>query len=295
MNWNSLEWLDLVLRWFHVMAGISWIGSSLHYMWLDRVFTNHKRAASGEHGEPWLIDLTGSLLVAKFKPGPDGLARTHIWFRRETTFTWVSGILLLAVLVWLPGRSILTYADGELIDVLVGGPIIIGFLVLSWICYDLLWGSSRSRRFVVSGALSCAVFVAATWSLTQTFSGRAAFILAGAALGTIMAANVWLRILPALRKMNEARIAGQSADVNMCSKARIRAAHNSYLIFPTVVLMLSNHYPQFYSHELNWIALSLVAVAFVGVRHRVVSGRKNAWALYSAVAALGVAIYVVAG
>jgi uncharacterized membrane protein len=294
MDWNSIEWLDLVLRWFHVMAGISWIGSSLYFMWLDRVLADHERVARGEHGEPWLIDLVGSLLAAKLKPGTDGLARTHVWFWRETTFTWVSGILLLAAVAWLPGRAILTDAGGQAIGVLVGGSVIAGLLVLSWLCYDLLWRSAGDRWPAVSGAISCAAFVVAAWGLTQIFSGRVAFILAGAALGNIMLANVWLRILPALRNMNEARVAGRFADVNICSRARMRAAHNSYLICPTVLLMLSNHYPRIYSHQLNWIALSLLAVAFMGVRHRVVNGRVGAWALYSAVAALSVAIYLVA-
>jgi uncharacterized membrane protein len=294
MDWNSIDWLDLVLRWFHVMAGVSWIGGSLYLMWLDRVFASPERAAKEERGEPWLIDLTGSLLVEKLRPGPDELVKTHVWFKRETTLTWVSGILLLAVVAHLPGGGLLTDPSGQPIGALVGVAVIAALLVLSWGCYDLLWRTSLSRRPVALGVISYAMFVAAAWILTQIFSGRAAFILLGAALGTLMFANVWLTILPALREMSEARALGRAADVALCSRARERATHNSYLIFPTVVLMLSNHYPVIYGHRLNWIALSLVAASFVGVRHLVVRGRAGVWALYPAVAALGVAVFLIA-
>ncbi|MCP5119884.1 MAG: urate hydroxylase PuuD, partial [bacterium] len=174
MEWNAIDWLDLVLRWFHVMAGISWIGGSLYLMWLDRVFASPERAAKGERGEPWLIDLAGSLLVEKLKPGPDGLARTHVWFKRETTLTWVSGILLLAMVAHLPGGGLLTDASGQPIDALVGAAVIAALLVLSWGCYDLLWRMPLGRRPVAPGVISYAMFVAAAWILSQIFSGRAA-------------------------------------------------------------------------------------------------------------------------
>ncbi|MAF47272.1 MAG: urate hydroxylase PuuD [Rhodospirillales bacterium] len=293
MDWNVIDWLDLVLRWFHVMGGISWIGGSLYLLWLDRIFSSPERAAKDERGEPWLIDQVGSLLVEKLKLGPDGLAKTHIWFKRETTLAWVSGVLLLAMVAYLPGGGLLTDAGGQPIDALVATGIIAALLVLSWGCYDLLWRTTLSGRPVVLAIISYAIFVALAWSLTQIFSGRAVFILLGAVLGTLMMGNVWFRILPALKEMGEARAEGRPADAKVCSPAWVRSTHNSYLIFPTVVLMLSNHYPLITSHRLNWIVLCLLAAAFVGARHLVVSGRAGLWALYSAVAALGVAVFLI--
>lgn len=274
-----MDWLDLVLRWFHVMAGISWIGGSLYLLWLDRIFASPERAAKGEHGEAWLIDLAGSLLVEKLKLGPHGLAKTHLWFKRETTLTWVSGILLLAMVANLPGGGLLSDAGGQAIGVLPGTAIIAAVLVGFWLCYDLLWRALASQRAVVPGLVSGAVFTAWAWGLSQVFSGRAAFILLGAALGTLLMANVWLRILPALGEMNQARAGGRPIDEKLCSRARVRSAHNSYLIFPTVVLMLSNHYPLITSHRFNWLIVALLAAAFVLLRHVVVRGRAGLWAL----------------
>jgi len=293
MAWNTLDWLDLVLRWFHIMGGISWIGGSLYLLWLDRIFANPERNAKGEHGEPWMIDQAGGLLVEKLKLEPDGLAKTHIWFKRETILTWVSGILLLVMVAPLPG-SLLTDAGGQPINALTSAAIVIALLALSWGCYDLLWRMGKSPQPILQLILSLILFVAVAWGLTQVYSGRAVFMLLGATLGTIMFANVWMRILPALREMKDSRAEIRPADEALCTLAQHRATHNSYLIFPTVLLMLSSHYPVIYSHWLNWIIVSLLLAAFVGGRHMVVSGKAGLWALYSALVLLGIAVYLVA-
>jgi uncharacterized membrane protein len=158
----------------------------------------------------------------------------------------------------------------------------------------LLWRSSSSQQIALPLTLSLALFVAVAWGLTQIFTGRAVFMLLGAVLGTLMMGNVWFRILPALKEMKEARAENRAADVALCTLARHRATHNSYLIFPTVVLMLTNHYPVIYSHWLNWIIVSLLLAAFVGGRHMVVSGKAGLWALYSALVLVGIAVYLVA-
>jgi uncharacterized membrane protein len=293
MTWNTLDWLDLVLRWFHIMGGISWIGGSLYLLWLDRIFANPDRKAKGEHGEPWMIDQAGGLLVEKLKLEPDGLAKTHIWFKRETILTWVSGILLLVMVAPLPG-SLLTDNSGEPISALTSAAIVVALLVLSWGGYDLLWRKGENARPILQLILSLALFVTVAWGLTQIFSGRTVFMLMGATLGSLMMGNVWFRVLPALKEMKEARQENRTADPALCTLARHRATHNSYLIFPTVLLMLSNHYPVIYSHWLNWIIVSLLLAAFVGGRHMVVSGKAGLWALYSALVLLGIAVYLVA-
>ena len=30
-----LDWLDLVVRWIHMIVGIAWIGTSFYFNWLD--------------------------------------------------------------------------------------------------------------------------------------------------------------------------------------------------------------------------------------------------------------------
>jgi uncharacterized membrane protein len=155
-----------------------------------------------------------------------------------------------------------------------------------------LWRAAPVRRPVLLGAVSYVLFVAAAWGLSQIFSGRAAFILLGTILGSLLMANVWLRILPALREMGEAQAADRPADAAICARAQERSVHNSYLIFPTVVLMLSNHYPVIYGHRFAWIVIALLLAAFVGLRHVVVSGKAGVWTLVP-VTALGITAFVI--
>ncbi len=294
MEWNTIDWIDLVLRWFHIMAGISWIGGSLYLLWLDRIFANPDRATRGEKGEPWLIDLAGSLLVDKLGLGPDGMAKTHIWFKRETLLTWISGLLLLVMLAHFPGGGLLLDADGKPLNAPIATAMIAALLVLGWLLYDYLWRMPLNRMTLLPVILSLAIFVIVVWGVAQIFSGRALFILMGAVLGTLMMGNIWFRLLPALKEMMEARQEGRPADEVLCAHAKVRSNHSSYLIFPTVVLMISNHYPVLYSHHLNWLVLAVLVVAFILVRHLVVSGKAGLWALGLALVGLALSIAIIA-
>ena len=171
--------------------------------------------------------------------------------------------------------------------------MIIALLVVSWIVYDYLWRSPQSENSFLAGLITPVFFVLLVWGLAQMFSGRAVFVLMGAVLGSVMMGNIWFRLLPALKEMADAREEGRTADENICGHASVRSTHNSYLIFPTVVLMLSNHYPVIYSHHLSWVVLSILVVAFILARHLVVSGKAGIWALVLALAGLGVAAFMV--
>jgi uncharacterized membrane protein len=132
------------------------------------------------------------------------------------------------------------------------------------------------------------------WSLSQLLHGRTSYLLVGATLGTFMTFNVWFRMLPALRELKAARQANRVPDATICARASERGGHNSYLIFPTVALMLSGHYPAIYSSRWGWLAACLLIAALLGTRHMVEGRRHGKVALLSGLAALGVAIYLVA-
>src|SRR5258706_6084151 len=94
---------------------------------------------------------------------------------------------------------------------------------------------------------------AVAWGLMHVFSGRAAYIHVGAIFGTIMTLNVWMRILPAQRKMIAAAAAGETFDSALGAQAKLRSKHNTFLAVPVVFLMLSNHYPvATYGSRYNW-------------------------------------------
>ncbi len=123
----------------------------------------------------------------------------------------------------------------------------IALLVAGWAVYDGLWRSPLADRPGVATAVSLVLLAAVTIALCRLLSGRAAYMHVGALLGTLMVANVWMRILPAQRKMIAAAVAGRQPDFTLGERAKRRSVHNSYMTFPLLFIMLSNHYPATYA------------------------------------------------
>jgi uncharacterized membrane protein len=181
------------------------------------------------------------------------------WFRWEALLTWISGFLLLGLLY---------YSDGLLLDSSVsrigmgtGIAIGIGTLIVGWVVYDLLWVSPLGRAPAVCGTICYLLIVGLAYGLTHSLSGRAAYIHVGALFGTIMSANVWVRILPASRKMLRAVKQGQQPDMTLGARAKARTVHNTYMTFSVIFLMISNHFPGTYGSSYNWLILSVLILA----------------------------------
>lgn len=288
------EWLNLALRWFHLIAAISWIGSSFYFMWLDSHLTLPEKPREDVRGELWMVHSGGFYRVEKIAVGPGRMPRTLHWFKWEALLTWVSGIFLLGVVYYLGDGAFLL--DREVSGVGVGTALalFVALLATSWLVYDGLWNSPLGRSGPLAAVLSFVLLVAVGYGLTRLLSGRAAFIHVGAALGTLMVANVWMRILPAQRQMIAATAAGRPPDFTLGARAKTRSVHNSYMTLPVVFLMLSNHYPSTYGGKLNWLVLALLIVVGAGIRHVMLADRSGAWALAPAGAA-AVAVVLLAG
>jgi len=224
------EWLNLLVRWFHVFAGILWIGSTWYFTWLDRTL----------HASPegvWMVHSGGFYLVKKQADPKVDPSKLH-WFRFEALFTWLSGLVLLGIVY---------YAGGLMEDSAIApGPAIacgIGLMIAGWFVYDLFWMSPIARQPVVGAVLSYLALVALAYGLTQLFNGRAAYIHLGAMMGTIMALNVWVRILPAQKKLVASIARGEPPDPVLADRAKNRSKHNTFIILPVVMTMISNHFP----------------------------------------------------
>ena len=245
------EWLNLLLRWFHVFAGILWIGSTWYFTWLDRQLRLDPAGV-------WMVHSGGFYLVEKQKSPRVDPAKIH-WFRFEALFTWLSGLLLLGVVY---------YAGGLMEDSAVSpkSAIVCGLalMIVGWVVYDLFWASALARREEVGAALSFLALVALAYGLSRLFNGRAAYIHLGTMLGTIMALNVWLRILPAQKKLVAAIARGEPPDPELAEQAKNRSKHNTFIILPVVLTMISNHFPTAtYGSEWNWAVFGgLVLVGF---------------------------------
>ena len=253
MDFNLSEWLNLIVRWVHVFAGILWIGQTYFFTWLD-----HNLSAGEADGsdQVWMVHSGGFYIVGKQKAlgvSPDKLR----WFRWEAAITWLSGMFLLVLVYYLGG--VLVDKDVADISVAAGAAIGIALLGGGWLVYDLLWQSPLGKAEGAATILCFVLLVGITYGLTQVFSGRAAYMHVGALLGTLMAANVWLRILPAQRRMIVATREGQPPDPALGGRAKLRSKHNTFMVVPVVFIMVSNHFPvATYGHAYNWVILSVL-------------------------------------
>ncbi|MFN2570948.1 MAG: urate hydroxylase PuuD [Gemmatimonadales bacterium] len=291
MNGWLADWANLLLRWTHFIAGIAWIGSSFYFIWLDRAIATSGTPRPGVEGDLWMVHSGGFYQVEKRRPGPGEIPPVLHWFKWEALFTWITGISLLVLVYYLSGAYLL---DPRVSQITRGGATLlgIGLLVAGWIVYDTIWRSPLAQRQGIAGGLSLALLAAVTFFLCHVLSGRAAFMHLGSLLGTIMVANVWGRILPAQQHMLAATRAGRPADFTLGERAKQRSVHNSYMTFPLLFIMLSNHFPATYASPVNWLVLLLLFVAGGAVRHAMIGrGAARRWALVPAALALAAAMF----
>src|SRR3989441_4976566 len=244
MNINPLisEWLNFIARWVHVFAGIMWVGTTFYFTWLDARLSEEEKAvrATGAPAQIWMVHSGGFYVVEKRKV-PDELSRKLHWFRWEAATTWLSGFALLVVVYYLGGGALID-KDVADISLITAVGIGIGALIVGWLVYDLLMISPLGRNEKLFAMVAYILVVASAYGLTRMLSGRATYIHIGAMFGTIMAANVWMRILPAQRKMIEAIKAGQKPDEALAAQAKLRSKQNTFMAMPLVFLMISNHF-----------------------------------------------------
>ena len=163
------------------------------------------------------------------------------WFRWEALITWVSGFLLLGLLYYSGGLLL----DDSVSNIGMGTGIAIGLgtLIVGFSVYEGIWSSPLGRSPLIAATICYLLVVALAYGLTHLISGRAAYIHVGALFGTIMVANVWMRILPATRKMLS-RPRRKAGRLKLGEKAKARTIHNTYMTVPLVFLMISNHFPR---------------------------------------------------
>ncbi len=259
------EWVNLAIRWMHLIFGIAWIGSSFYFVWLDNSLRPNKKP--GVLGETWMVHGGGFYFVEKYAVAPPNMPAELHWFKYESYATFLSGFLLLGVLYYLG-------ADLYLIDERVmklSQAEAVGFsitsLILGWIVYHLLCRSPFGNSDGLLAIIGFVLLVAAAYGYAKLFSGRAAYIHVGALIGAIMTANVFYVIIPNQKKTVAALLAGQAPDPAWGKEAKQRSLHNNYLTLPVLFAMISNHYPVTYGHPYAWVILAGVFIVGGLVRH----------------------------
>jgi uncharacterized membrane protein len=242
MDATVSEWMNLLFRWVHVVAGITWIG---HLYFFN--FVNAQLAAKYDAD-------------SKKKVVPELMPRALYWFRWGAMYTLISGYLLLGIVIYMGGVLVNDPSEGQGLAMGVGGAL----LTFGYFVYEGLWKTPIAKNPIVAAVVAWVLLAATAFGLQQVMSGRAMWIHIGALLGTNMAMNVWMRIWPAQRKII-AGIAGTAAapDASVAAMAGLRSKHNTYMSVPLVLTMVSNHFPTLYGSDAGWLVLSvMIALSF---------------------------------
>jgi uncharacterized membrane protein len=266
-----LEWMNMLVRWLHVITGIAWIGASFYFVWLDNSLRppapGSDLARKGVAGELWAVHGGGFYNPQKYLVAPAELPAELHWFKWEAYSTWLSGFALLVIVYWLNAQAMMV--DRAVADLAPWQAVGVGLacIVAGWIVYDVLCRSPLGKHDLAFGVVVFALLVGAAWVLTHVLSGRAAYIHVGAMIGTIMVANVAMVIIPGQRRMVEAMRAGQKPDPVYGIRGKQRSVHNNYFTLPVLFIMISNHFAMTYRHPHAWAVLGVIMAAGVFIRH----------------------------
>lgn len=271
MDFHFVDYLSMLVRWLHVIAGIAWIGSSFYFIWLDDSLEppppDSEPARAGVAGELWAVHGGGFYNPQKYAVAPRTLPERLHWFKWEAYTTWLSGTLLLILVYWLRAGIMMVNPSGPALTPSEVIGVGAAAMLVSWLFYDGLCRSPLGRYDRWLGAVIFGYFMALAWGLGRLLEGRAAYIEVGAAIGTIMAANVFFVIIPGQRRMVAAMREGRSPDPRDGRRGKQRSVHNNYFTLPVVFIMLSNHSPLTYGHPHAWAVLALIGAAGVLIRH----------------------------
>ena len=302
------DWLNLLLRWAHVITAVAWIGASFYFVMLDNSLsppTHDDLKKKGVDGEMWAVHGGGFYHSNKYMVAPRWLPlpQNLHWSYWESYSTWLTGFGLFTTLylynagTFLVDRTVFDWTPGAAIGAALG------FLAAFWLIYDGICRTLGQRKNgdIVVGLCVFVFVVLASWLACQLFAGRAAFLLVGAMLATAMSANVFFWIIPGQRKVVASLRAGQTPDPVHGKRGKQRSVHNTYFTLPVLIAMISNHYGWLYQGPDNWLVLVLLMLAGALIRHSFVArhkahvlGKRTPWehAVAGTLLLLGLAIWL---
>jgi uncharacterized membrane protein len=261
------DWLNLLVRWGHLIAGIAWIGTSFYFVALDLELRKREGLPKVVLGEAWQVHGGGFYNVQKYLSAPATLPDHLVWFKWEAYLTWVTGFLLLILQYYINADTYLIDATKVPLTSWQAITISVASIVAGWIIYDQICRSPIGKNTPLLGAIVFAMVMIAAYAFTHIFTGRGALIHVGAFIGTLMAANVFMVIIPNQKKITASLIKGEAPDPRYGATGKQRSLHNTYLTLPVLLMMVSNHYPFITDHPQAWLIIGLITIGGASLRH----------------------------
>ena len=267
MDFDYLEWIEFMVRWFHVIAGIAWIGSSFYFIALDLSLRKSPSLPQEAHGEAWQVHGGGFYNLVKYLVAPSHLPDHLTWFKWEAYATWITGAALFILVYYLGAELYLI--DYEKIELSKTAAVLIsvGGVIFGWVMYDLICRSLVEKSNLILSIVLLLFFAFLSWASYSILSSRGAFMQMGVTLGTIMVANVLMVIIPGQKKVVAQLIAKKTPSPEYGIRAKQRSLHNNYLTLPVIFIMIGNHYPTAYATSYSWVIIVLTIIIGGLVRH----------------------------
>ena len=292
----ALKWLELLLRWGHVLFAILWVGNSFLFNYLDNKLNKNIKSDDID-GEGYLMHSGYYYKLTRLKISPPkNYLRSLIIFKWQSYLTFITGILLLAVIYYYkPG---ILMVDKKVLNMLPSTAILISILTLifSWYVYDLLCKSKFTENNILFLSTVFILLMLLSWGLTQIYGAKFAFLSVGLVIGTNMFGNVFTVIIPNQMNIIKSSKRGEKFDQSLSVAAKQRSIHNNYSTFLVLFIMLSGHYSFIVYHKYNWAILGAVAIISVMARHYFNLRGRNIHRLYilisSIVALIALAVII---
>ena len=263
----TLKWLELTLRWGHVLFAILWVGNSFLFNYLDNKL-NKNISSDDIDGEGYLMHSGYYYKLLRLKKSPPlEYLNNLVIFKWQSYLTFVTGILLLIIVYYY--NSEILMVDKRVLELTSLNAILISIisLVISWFIYDFLCKSKIIKNNILFITIIFILLTLVSFGLTKIFGPKFAFLSVGLIIGSNMFGNVFTVIIPNQKNIINSSLKNEKFDNSLSLAAKQRSIHNNYSTFLVLFIMLSGHYSFLVYHKYNWLILCLVAIISATARH----------------------------
>ncbi len=263
----TLKWLELILRWGHVLFAILWVGNSFLFNYLDNKL-NKNISSDDIDGEGYLMHSGYYYKLIRLKKSPPlEYINSLVIFKWQSYLTFITGILLLIIIYYY--NSEILMVDKQVLEITSLNAILISIvsLVISWFIYDFLCKSKIVKNNILFISIIFILLALASFGLTKIFGPKFAFLSVGLIIGSNMFGNVFTVIIPNQKNIINSSLKNEKFDTSLSLAAKQRSIHNNYSTFLVLFIMLSGHYSFIVYNKYNWLILCLVALISATARH----------------------------
>ena len=261
------KWIEVLLRWSHVMFAILWIGNSFLFNYLDNKL--EKNTTNEEVDANGILQHSGWFYrVERLNAAPEKFSKNLIIFKWQSYLTFITGMLLLIIIYYANAKILMIDKRvNENITPLMGIAISIFSIIGSWLIYDLICKSKLINNKIIFPVMLLIIGAFISFCLTKIFGPQFAFLSVGVILGSIMFFNVFFVIIPNGKNITSSTLNKKEFDLNLSISAKIRSVHNNIITFLVLFVMLSGHASFIWISQYNWIVLLLLAIILGFIRH----------------------------